>query len=117
MSILIIEDELNIRRFVSINLKARGYIVNEAGTGADGLQHLRDARPQVLILDMMLPDMTGWQILEVMAHEDDLKTIPVILMTASVQLGDHIKYPNVVKHVIKPASVNTLLEAVQNVVD
>lgn len=114
--VLVIEDELNIRRFISINLKARGYAVEEAGTGVEGLGHLRDAAPQVLILDMMLPDMTGWQVLETMSREDALKTIPVILMTASVNVGDIAKYPNVVQHIMKPTSVSLLLEAVQKVI-
>ena len=112
--VLVIEDELNIRRFVSINLKARGHTVEEAGMGADGLKLLREASPEVVILDMMLPDMTGWQVLEAMSQEDALKTIPVILMTASVNVGDSLKYANVVQHVMKPASVTVLLDALQN---
>jgi CheY-like chemotaxis protein len=112
--ILVIEDELNIRRFVTINFKARGHTVEEAGTGTEGLELLRTTSPDVLILDMMLPDMTGWQVLETMSQEDALKTIPVILMTASVNVGDSLKYANVVQHVMKPASVTVLLDALQN---
>ena len=115
--ILVIEDEANIRRFVSINVKARGHIVEEAGTGTDGLQRMRDTTPQVLILDMMLPDMTGWQVLEAMSQEEALKAIPVILMTASVHVEDSLKYPNVVQHVMKPASVSILLEALQKALE
>ena len=111
--VLIIEDELNIRLFVSINLKARGHDVKEAGTGTEGLQLLRASSPQVVILDMLLPDMTGWQVLEAMSQEEALKAIPVILMTASVNVGDSLKYPNVVQHLMKPASVTMLLDAVQ----
>lgn len=112
--VVVIEDELNIRRFVTINLKARGHTVEEAGTGADGLRLLHNIMPEVLILDMMLPDMTGWQVLESMSQDETLKSIPVILMTASVNIGDSLKYANVVQHVMKPASVNVLLDALQN---
>jgi CheY-like chemotaxis protein len=114
--ILVIEDELNIRRFVSINLNARGHTVEEAGTGSDGLRLMRETSPEIIILDMMLPDMTGWQVLEAMSQEDALKDMPVILMTASVNVGDSLKYANVVQHVMKPASVTVLLEAVQKVI-
>ena len=114
-NVVVIEDELNIRLFVTINLKARGHEVGEAGTGTDGLRLLREKSPQVLILDMLLPDMTGWQVLEAMSQEEALKTIPVILMTASVNVGDSLKYPNVVQHLMKPASVSMLIEAVQKV--
>ena len=114
-TVLIIEDEMNIRLFVSANLEARGYTVLEAETGDDGLRLLRDMRPNALILDMLLPDMTGWDVLDAMAADEVLKHIPVILMTASLNVGEATKYPNLIQHVMKPASVNVLLDALRNV--
>jgi len=114
--IVIIEDEANIRLFISINLKARKFTVFESETGAQGLQLLRETSPDALILDMMLPDMTGWNVLDAMSRDEQLKTIPVILMTASVNIGETTNYPNLVRHLVKPASVDMLLEAVQGVV-
>lgn len=112
-TILTIEDETNIRLFICMNLKARGHSVLEAATGAEGLQILRDTLPDALILDMRLPDMTGGEILEAMSTEEALKTIPVIMMTASVNIGEATKYPNLVQHVMKPTSIDVLLEALQ----
>lgn len=114
-TVLIIEDEMNIRLFVSANLEARGYRVFEAETGEDGLQLLREKSPDAVILDMLLPDMTGLDVLDKMATEQALKAIPVILMTASINIGDAGKYPNLVQHVMKPASVNVLLDALRTV--
>ena len=113
--ILIIEDEANIRLFIRVNLMRRGYTVSEAGTGTQGLQLLRETVHDAVILDMHLPDMTGANILNVMSQEERLKTIPVILMTASVSIGETANYPNMVRHVMKPASVDMLLEALQSV--
>lgn len=113
--IVIIEDEANIRLFISINLKARKYTVFEAGTGEQGLQLLRETSPDALILDMMLPDMTGWHVLDAMSTDEQLKAIPVILMTASVNIGETANYPNLVQHLVKPTSVDMLLEAVHSV--
>ena len=114
-TVLIIEDEMNIRLFVSANLEARGYAVLEADTGADGLRLLRDKSPDAVILDMLLPDMAGWDVLDRMSQEQNLKDIPVILMTASINIGESANYPNLVQHVMKPASVNVLLEALRAV--
>jgi CheY-like chemotaxis protein len=114
-TVLIIEDEMNIRLFVSANLEARGYGVLEAETGGDGLQLLRKTPPDAVILDMLLPDMTGWDVLDAMMKEEKLKDIPVILMTASINLGEASNYPNLVQHVVKPASVNVLLDALRSV--
>ena len=60
--------------------------------------------------------MTGWQVLEAMSQDDVLKSIAVILMTASVYTDEALKYPNVVQHMMKPTSVTTLLEALQKVI-
>jgi CheY-like chemotaxis protein len=115
VTVLIIEDEMNIRLFVSANLDARGYSVLEADTGEEGLRLLREKSPDAVILDMLLPDMTGWDVLDKMAAEDALKAIPVILMTASLNVGEAANYPNLAQHVMKPASVNVLLDALRSV--
>lgn len=113
--VLIIEDEANIRMFISANLEVRGYTVLEAGTGTAGLELLRDRVPDALILDMLLPDMEGRDVLEAMARDEALKAIPVVLMTASVNATTPQKreYPNLVERLTKPTSVATLIDAVQ----
>lgn len=112
-TILIIEDEMNIRLFVAANLEARGYTVLEAETGAEGLRLLRSSAPDVLILDMALPDMTGLDILHQMASEPALAAIPTVLMTASTSLSDIRQFPNLVERVLKPSSITVLLDAVR----
>lgn len=115
-TIAIIEDNLNLRLFMSVNLEARGYTVLEAETGMTGLKLLDEKCPQLLILDLALPDMEGWEVLQRMAEEDALKTIPVILMTASVNTHNQADsaFPNLVRYLTKPVSVEVLMEAVQN---
>jgi two-component system, OmpR family, KDP operon response regulator KdpE len=118
-TVLIIEDEANIRMFVAANLEARGYQVLEAGTGTDGLTLLRQHQPQVVILDMRLPDMEGWDILDTMAGDDSMKTIPVIMMSASTNgaVANTKTYTNLVERLTKPASVQDLVETVKRVVE
>lgn len=112
-SVLVIEDEFNIRMFVTVNLEARGFTVYEAGSGNEGLELLRKHHPSVLILDVLLPDLTGWDVLSEMAQEETLKHIPVIMMTASVGIPQpNVIYPNVFQKLIKPVSVDHILKAV-----
>jgi CheY-like chemotaxis protein len=113
-TILIVEDEPHIRRFVSANLKARGYTVLEAGSAEEGLEKLRDGTAQAVILDIRLPGMNGWDLLSAMSYEETIRQVPVIVMTASTLSGDteHAKlYSNVVAVLIKPISAATLLDA------
>ena len=112
-SILVIEDEANIRLFVTTNLRARGYTVYEAGTGIQGLEFIRTLRPNLVILDMFLPDISGRDILQTMSEDTSLRTLPVMLMTAALPVKDEGVFPNVVQRVVKPASLTTLLSAVQ----
>jgi CheY-like chemotaxis protein len=112
-TILLIEDEMNIRLFVAANLEARGYRVLEAETGAQGLDTLRTAAPDVLILDMALPDMTGLDVLAQMAAAPALSTIPTILMTASASMGGSQRFTNVTDRLVKPSSITLVLDAVK----
>lgn len=113
--LLIVEDEVNIRRFVAANLGARGYQVVEAGDAEEGLRQLRESPPGALILDIRLPGMSGWDLLQEMASDTALASIPVIVMTASatnLKFGE-TSYTNVVQWLVKPVSVHELLQAVK----
>lgn len=114
--ILVVEDEANIRKFVAINLSARGYEVIEAETASEGLSQLRAMPPAVLVLDIKLPDMTGWQLLEIMAAEPELAQIPVIVITASPGVpAEEVSYDNLRTILIKPISAQELTQVVQRV--
>jgi DNA-binding response OmpR family regulator len=113
--LLIVEDEANIRRFVAANLSARGYQVTEAGDAEQGLKIMQDQKPSVLILDIRLPGMSGWDLLEEMAANPSMASIPVIVMTASVtnvRFGE-TSYKNVDSWLVKPVSVHELIHAVK----
>jgi len=114
-ALLIVEDEANIRRFVAANLSARGYQVLEAGDAEEGLRLMHQEAPSVLVLDIRLPGMSGWDLLDEMATKATLASIPVIVMTASVtniRFGE-MSYSNVVQWLVKPVSVHELIHAVK----
>lgn len=112
--VLIVEDEANIRRFMGLNLLARGYEVIEAGNAEEGLARLRDASPAILLLDIKLPDISGWEMLGMMAADPALPKIPVVVVTASLGgAPDSQAYTTLRKILIKPVSVQELTHAVR----
>lgn len=82
--ILIVEDELNIRKLIAVNLLARGYEVIEAEDAKQGLERLRDDLPAMLLLDIKLPDMSGWEVLKIVTEDPAYPRVPVIVITASL---------------------------------
>ncbi len=115
--ILIIEDDANIRKLISVNLKARGYEVIEAEDAQEGLARLRDASPDVLLLDIKLPDMSGWEVLQIMTNDPTYHPIPVVVITASMgsTSPEYVLYKNeYLRRVLKkPISILELTEVVK----
>ncbi len=116
-TVLIVEDEAHIRQFVALNLKARGYGVLPVDNAEDGLQALRTHTPEALVLDIKLPGMSGWNMLERIASDPSLPKVPVILMTASSVLSvpDEFAYERIIERLAKPITVEQLLTAVRKV--
>ena len=115
-SVLVVEDEANILKLVSVNLFSRGYQVLEAKNGTEALRQLRISKPALMILDIKLSDFTGWELLNRIKSEPLVDTIfPVLIMTASISETsiDLETYPNVVEILIKPFSVARLVTAVE----
>ncbi|MGF1504023.1 MAG: response regulator [Chloroflexi bacterium] len=116
--IMVIEDEVNIRRFVAANLTVRGYSVEEHETAESGLESMRLAPPDVLVLDLILPGMNGTDLLLEMLMDETLLYVPVIVFSASTTdlLLDRARYENVVEILTKPVSVEDLTGAVSRAV-
>jgi CheY-like chemotaxis protein len=115
-TVLVIEDELNIRKLVTVNLISRGYTVLEATTGPQAMEQLRTVTPDLMILDIKLPGMTGWDLLTQIAADPNLMAeFPVLAMTASILEAqvDRDRYPNIVDVIIKPFSATRLMTAIE----
>lgn len=114
-TVLVVEDELNIRKFVAANLKARGFTVLEAPDAETGLEVLQERQPEAMVLDIKLPGMDGWQLLEQVLVDSRLVEIPVVVMTAHVMDSEarQIRFPNVSEVIFKPVSAAQLVGAVQ----
>lgn len=87
--VLIVEDEESIRGFLKINFRKNDFVVIEAGSGEEGIDKARQERPSVVLLDVMLPGMDGFQVCEVLRKE--FPDMGIIMLTARGQDIDRIK--------------------------
>lgn len=99
-----------------MNLAARGYQVSEGKNGTEALEHLHSTDHSLLVLDIKLPDFTGWELLKKMKLDPTINSdLPVIVMTASINDAyvDVKAFPNVERVLIKPFSIPVLLTAIK----
>ena len=91
--LLVIDDEEDIREVASLTLELQeGWEVAAAGSGADGIKLARNAAPDAILLDVMMPDMDGPTTLRVLRSMDETKDVPIIFLTAKVQAADRRRY-------------------------
>jgi CheY-like chemotaxis protein len=88
--ILIIDDEKGIIKVVTSRLIANGYEVISATDGVEGLEKAKKEKPDLVLLDIMMPVMSGYEVIEELKKDDATKSIPVIMVTAQEGLG-HVK--------------------------
>ena len=86
--ILLVEDEDNIRKFTKINLEREGYEVIEAGSGEEGIVLAEENKPEIAILDVMLPGINGYEVCSYLRQNMD--AIGIIMLTAKTQDDDKI---------------------------
>lgn len=116
--ILCIEDEQEMIDLIRLILSRRGFDVRGANNGEDGLKIIREAHPDLVLLDLMMPDMDGWEVYQHMKADDATKNIPVIVVTARAQSIDKVLGLHIAKvddYIAKPFSPQELLNSVDNV--
>lgn len=109
--ILIIEDEQDLAGLVEYNLRAAGFETETAGSGASGLARARAQPPDLVLLDLMLPDLAGSEVLRLLKSEPELRRSGVIIVSAKGQEADRIQglEQGADDYVVKPFSVRELL--------
>ena len=86
--ILLVEDEADMAYAVTLQLEAKNYVVLTAGDGLTGLNLARKEKPDLIILDLMLPKMDGYKVCRLLKFDEQYKKIPIIMFTARVQDND-----------------------------
>jgi DNA-binding response OmpR family regulator len=86
--VLVIDDEAAIRLLCRVNLEAERMLVDEAADGREGLEQARSTRPDVILLDVMMPGLDGWQVAEELVADERTKDIPIVFLTARADFRD-----------------------------
>ena len=86
--ILIVEDEANIRELLRLYLEREGYTVLEAENGVEGIKKWKSDKPDMLLLDVMMPVMDGWAVCREIRAESD---VPIIMLTAKGETADRVR--------------------------
>src|SRR6188474_1243589 len=117
-SILCIEDEPEMIDLMRLILGRRGFAVKGASGGIEGLRMIRAERPELVLLDLMMPDMDGWEVYQRMKANPNTSHIPVIVVTARAQSIDKVLGLHIAKvddYITKPFGPAELLNSVAKV--
>ena len=115
--IFIIEDEPSIIQLVKHNLEKEGFVVSSSLNGNEGLKELKKFQPNLLLLDWMLPDLSGIDVCKNIRRDNIFKNLPIIMITAKGEEEDKIKGldSGVDDYITKPFSFNELLSRIKAV--
>ena len=102
--VLVIDDEAPIRLLCRVNLEAEGMEVLEANDGPSGLEEARREKPDVILLDVMMPALDGWRVAEHLLDDRSTQDIPIIFLTARAEFRDRARGLDIggVDYVTKP---------------
>ena len=118
--VVCIEDELEMIELVKLILGRNKFEVTGAVGGHEGLEKIAEIQPDLVLLDLMMPEMDGWEVYQKMKASEEMRDIPVIVVTAKAQsidrvLGLHIA--RVDDYITKPFGPQELLDSVERVIN
>ena len=115
-SVLVVDDDREITSLIRRNLEDKGTQVVEAATGLDGIRILREARVDLILLDIRLPDFNGWAILSLLRLTESLRHIPVIVVSVEPPDTALIEQFRPDDYIQKPFDIRDLLARVRKVI-
>jgi DNA-binding response OmpR family regulator len=118
--ILCIEDEPEMVDLIRLILNRRGFVVKGATGGIEGLEMIRKELPDLVLLDLMMPDMDGWEVYQQMKADEKTRHIPVIVVTAKAQSIDKVLGLHIAKvddYIAKPFSPKDLLSSIDKILE
>lgn len=117
--VLVVDDDPMVTRLVRINLELENFEVEEAWDGKTAMKIMRENAPDLLVLDIMMPQMDGWEILRMVREDSELKDLPVVVLTAKVQDEDIARgwRMGADGYIVKPFNPVILADALRKVLD
>ena len=115
MRVLVVDDEPTLREVIAAYLEDSGYVVDQAEHGVQALERMRTARPDVIVLDLLLPVMDARELMSVMRSEPGFAAVPVVLLSAAVDLPRVTEQLQPRASLAKPVDLDVLLAVVARV--
>ncbi|MCL5428356.1 MAG: response regulator [Chloroflexi bacterium] len=116
--VVCVEDEPEMIDLIQLILKRKGFEVIGAHGGVEGLATIRSVKPDLVLLDLMMPEMDGWQVYQQLKADETTADIPVIVVTAKAQNIDKVLGLHIAKvddYIPKPFSLQELVDRVETV--
>jgi DNA-binding response OmpR family regulator len=117
-SIVYIEDDPEMIDLVSLIVNKHGFQIKGAHGGRSGLDLVKKEKPTLVLLDLMMPDMDGWDVYQQLKSEEETRNIPVIIITAKAQSIDRVLGLHIAKvddYISKPFRPQELLDSIEHV--
>jgi len=117
--ILVVDDDPHILELLAVNLTAAGYDVTTATNGWHALSKLPDVRPNLVIVDVMMPQMDGWELCKAIKDDPDTAAVKVLILTAKDTDRDRMIGKSILgadEYITKPFDVDRLMAAVEGLV-
>ena len=110
--VLVVDDEEDVINVLRLVLSKSGYDVITAASGMDGLMRAQSESPEAILLDIMMHEMDGWEVLKLLKLDEATRNIPVVILSARVEPKDKIRglQEGAVDYVTKPFAVREILE-------
>lgn len=113
--LLIVDDKASNRELLKTGLEYAGHLVIEAGTGEEALLLMRSDRPDLVLLDIQMPGLSGYEVLDLVLADPQLRDIPIIAVTAYAMAGDSVRgrEAGFREYITKPVGLKQLLSVVE----
>jgi DNA-binding response OmpR family regulator len=115
--ILVVDDEDDILHFLELVLREKGYDIVTASGGHEALTRAQVERPDLILLDIMMPQMDGWEVLKLLRVDEDTAQIPVAMLSARTEAKDRVQglQEGAVDYICKPFSLHELVGKIEGI--
>ena len=112
--ILVVDDEDDILQFLELVLREKGYDVVTAAGGQEALTRAQIEKPDLVLLDIMMPQMDGWEVLKLLRVDDETADIPVAMLSARTEAKDRVQglQEGAIDYICKPFALQELLDKI-----
>jgi excisionase family DNA binding protein len=115
--VLVVDDDPQVREIVRVNLQMEGYTVREAANGEEGLKAVEDDAPDLILLDVMMPQVDGWEMLRRVQERHGIGSIPVVMFSGQLDSGEEEAAERGANAFVgKPFDLRALIEQTKQIV-